>query len=201
MMRNLTPLSSGSRTRRKGLWRKSAPRGLTTEKRFSCPTVRASLSPSQTQMTSFSSVATPTPTYSWEKDIGHDIKVQESIKLHFCISSSQGCTCSMVLLARSHHRKQIYPAGSSQVQINIKLKLLHGALKTFGFGFLCMQLLTASSVWTRSALLVQPAQETSKKDWATAVWWGKMSWFKNTGITRKGKNKRVPYCSDISKAD
>lgn len=152
-------------------------------------------------MTSFSSVATPTPTYSWEKDIGHDIKVQESIKLHFCISSSQGCTCSMVPLARSHHRKQIYPAGSSQVQINIKLKLLHGALKTFGFGFLCMQLLTASSVWTRSALLVQPAQETSKKDWATAVWWGKMSWFKNTGITRKGKNKRVPYCSDISKAD
>lgn len=45
MMRNLTPLSSGSRTRRRGLWRKSAPRGLTTEKRFSCPTVRASLSP------------------------------------------------------------------------------------------------------------------------------------------------------------
>lgn len=45
MMRNLTPLSSGSRTRRRGLWRKSAPRGLTTEKRFSCPTVSASLSP------------------------------------------------------------------------------------------------------------------------------------------------------------
>lgn len=45
MMRNLTPLSSGSRTRRRGLWRKSAPRGLTTEKRFSCPTLRASLSP------------------------------------------------------------------------------------------------------------------------------------------------------------
>lgn len=46
----------------------------------------------------------------------------------------------------TRENKQIYPAGSIQLQITIKLELLHRALKTFVFGFLCMQLLTASSV-------------------------------------------------------